>query len=504
MIKGLSFAKLLKSADKRALDPSRISFWMDNAEYEDKVRETTTGAGRYIYKSGNTYHYVVGDRRLDGKDRGVMEWAKAHVIESIANQHVDIGLSLFNMAREIAYNEMLRRTDQESARYLSYFVAHDTVGTGPFSILMEDRANIEEIEVNSATSPITVYTVGFGRCSTNIRFNDEDAFRNCLNRFINENEKELSEESPIIDAQVSDARIHAQMRPYALTGAAASIRVGKGKSVGIYNLLKNGTLDVETLAYLWFAIESRMNIVISGAPASGKTTMLGGLAGLIPHYSKLVTIEEEINELNFNEPMFNVVALYGSRYGETNTRTQVLNALRLRPDRIIIGEIRGEEARELFAGANLGIPFITTMHSGDESLGIIKKLLVKPMAVESRSLSMLDLSIYMKQSGIRSRVVSAIQEYRWLSKAEIEIGTEVGEGDSVESAMVASNGKTSEEAIANSKVFLHYTNMRELDKKEAKKELRRRIDFLHRAVASSKSDEQMGEAISTYRRGMAE
>lgn len=503
MIKGIWGGRFLKK-DQTQLVPSRLSFSVGDLAHGESVKEIASGIERHVVRSGNAYFYSIGSSGINGREKEIMEYAKALVIERLSKEYSTIDRSLFGKAKEVAYLEISKRMEQERAESLSYLVAHDTVGCGPFSILMEDKADIEEIEINSALAPIGVYTVGYGRCTTNMRFVDESAFRQCLNKFISENEKELSEESPIIDAQVEDARIHAQMRPYALAGAAASIRIGKGKSIGIFTLLKNQTVNIETLAYLWIAVDSGLNIVISGAPASGKTTMLGAIANFIPHYSKLVTIEEEINELRFNEPIFNVVSLYGSRYGSTDTREQVINALRMRPDRIIVGEIRREDARELFAGANLGIPFITTMHSGEESLSVIKKLMIKPMAVEPRALSMLDISIYMKQTGIRSRTVSSVNEYRWLSRAEIEHGVEVGDGDSVDISVRVGNGRTTEEVISDSKAFLRYMEKNELTKKQAAKELRRRVDFLKEVFGSSKSDEQMGEAISAYRRGETE
>lgn len=501
MIKDLLAKIRAQKPAREPLQPSKLSFYLDMPEYQEKIKEINGEVPRQIAKFGNKCLYLIGSNASRG-DRNAMEYAKREVIDKLSENQSEINFSLFSSAKEIAYRSLLIKIGEEKARELSYFVAHDTVGSGPLSMILDDKAGIEEIEVNSPTTPITVYLEGYGRCTTNLRFADENSFRFCINKLIAETEKELDEESPIIDAQMENARIHAQIRPYALSGAAASIRIGKGKSIGIYGLLKSQTLDLETLAYIWLAIDSKMNIVISGAPASGKTTLLSAISNFIPHYSKLLIIEEEINELRFSEPMFNIVSLYGSKYGATNTRAQVLNALRMRPDRIVIGEIRGEEAGELFTGANLGIPFITTMHSGEDNLSIIKKLLVKPMAVESRSLSMLDVSIHMRQEGIRSRIVSAIYEYRWLSRAEIESGIEVGDGDSVQSSTIVAEGRGSEESILSSKALLAYSKQNDLSPKAARKELAKRIDFLRKAFAESKSDEQVSEALSKYRIGI--
>lgn len=495
-----SLFKTKVSVSKEAKS-SRLSFSLEAPEAGEGMAKIMAGIERHVSKSGNIYSYSIGNQGIGSTEKRLMEEAKSIVIEQLSVGNISETGLLFQKAKEIATNIFSGRMTPERVVELSYLLAQDTVGCGPISMLADDITNIEEIEVNSPSLPITVYLQGYGRCATNIRFNDESSFRYCINKFILENEKELNEETPIIDAQVGDARIHAQIRPYALSGAAASIRLGKGKSIGLYRLLDCGTIGSDTLAYIWMALDSKMNIVISGAPASGKTTLLGALGSFIPPYSKLLTIEEEINELRFNMPMFNIVSLQGSRYGATNTRSQVINALRLRPDRIIIGEIRGEEARELFSGANMGIPFMTTMHSGEESLAVIKKLLVKPMTVEPRSLSMLDLSIYMRQSGIRSRILSSITEYKWLSRAETESGIEVGDGDSVETLTTVSDGKTSDEVVDHSKALSMYSKINGISRNGAMREFRRRSSFLEKTFSKSKKDDEVADAISKYRSG---
>ena len=490
-----------KPAQQKGAKPSRLSFSLDTPAGGDKIAEIMAGMERRVSKLGNAYSYSIGSQGMDATEKMMMEQAKSIVIEQLSSGDLHEKGTLFQRAKEISANAMSGRITPEKAAELSYLVAHDTVGCGPITVLAEDTANIEEIEINSPGLPITVYLQGYGRCATNIRFNDERSFRYCINKFILENEKELNEETPIIDAQVGDARVHAQIRPYALSGAAASIRLGKGRSMGLYRLIESGTVGPDLLAYLWMALDSKMNIVISGAPASGKTTLLGALGNFIPPYSRLLTIEEEINELRFNMPMFNIVSLRGSRYGATNTRIQVINALRMRPDRLIIGEIRGEEAKELFSGANIGIPFMTTMHSGEESLAVIKKLLVKPMAVEPRSLSMLDLSIYMRQSGIRSRILSSMTEYKWLSRAETESGVEVGDGDSVETLTTAADGRTSEEVVGHSKALSMYSKFSGISRSGAMREFRRRSSFLEKTFSKSKKDDEIADAVSKYRSG---
>lgn len=473
----------------------RMGFAIEDEAAHDPAKAIEAGLKRQIVKRGQSFRYVIESAGLANNEIRLMEEAKWQTIEEMSREE-EIGIGLLERAKAAAKN-FLAGMENEKAAYAAYIIAHDTVGYGAVSVLMEDKANIEEIEINSPEGCIEVYTTEFGRCSTNIRFTGEEAYRRSINMLVYSAEKELGEATPIIDAQVENARVHAQIRPYAISGAAASIRLGKGKEISLYSMLKRAMLSTETAAYLWMAIESGLNIIISGAPASGKTTMLSALGIFMQWHEKLVTIEEDINELRFNMPMLNVAALYGTKYGSISTRNQVINALRMRPERIIIGEVRGEETREIFAGANLGVPFMTTMHSSDESISILKKLLIKPMEVDTRALSMLDLSIYMRQSGLSERGISGITEYRWLSRAETENGTEIENGDAVRLEMHA-NARGVARA-RGSKCIAAYAEMKGISAKAACDELEKRSSYVKRAAQKAGTAQEFELQIRAYR-----
>ena len=437
--------------------------------------------------------------RITTAETKAMEVSKAAVIRELSRADGEVGIGSFVRAREVASREISPRTGRERADYLAYIVAHDTVGYGPISVLLEDKRSIEEIEVNSPSSPINVYHVKYGRCTTNLRFHGEQSFRHSMNRFLYDTDKELSDDSPIIDAQVEDARVHAQLKPYALSGAVASIRLGNGKAVGPDYLIRRNTTTFDVLAYAWLAIDSGMNIVIAGAPASGKTTLLSALFFFIPRFEKVVTIEEDINELKARIDINNTVELYGSRYSGITTREQVINALRIRPSRLVVGEVRGEETRELFSSANLGIPFVTTMHSNAGGMDIVKKLMVRPMGVESRSLSMLDVALYMRHADITRRLLSEVYEYRWLSRAETErIDTEVGDGDAVETVSVVAGGVLDRGALPGSKVVEAFSKKTGLSKRLVLKEFEKRSAFLKEACDSCKSTDELRDKVQGY------
>jgi len=454
---------------------------------------------RSIIKLNGRYLYVLGSdqKPMLRQELNLASIAKGKILEFFLNNNDDVEIfspTTFEKAREIAFNYLKQNIPEERAYYISYITAIDTIGYGAIGLLLEDKNNIEEIEINAPTSPIKVYTTKYGRCETNLAYNSELEFRRSINKLLYLAEKEVNVNNPVVDAELENIRVHAQVRPYAHAGAFASIRIGGKKQLGIDKLIANGTANPEVLAYLWLALDAKLNIIVSGAPASGKTTLLASLLTLIPRYNKVIVVEEEANELG--EFAANYVSIYSTKKG-INLQQQVINTLRMRPDRLIIGEIRGEEAREMFSGSNLGIPFMTTMHSNEGGLSILKKLLVKPMSVEPSALGMLDLAIYMKQVDLSKRIVEGIYEYRWLSRSEIsEGGIDVGNVDRVEINEIVKNGLLDYEEIRKSKVFDAFAKARGLSGKRVLEEFRKRTKFLENIHALKQNE--FSEMVDRY------
>jgi len=273
------------------------------------------------------------------------------------------------------------------------------------------------------------------------------------------------------------------MKPYAVEGVSASIRIGGKKSLDLKRLMSLGTISSDVLAYLWMALDADCNIVIAGAPGSGKTTLLNSLGALLQTNERVITIEEELSEIRYLEGLSNVVHLQGMQAGGITTRSQVINALHLRPDRIVVGELRGSEASELFAGANLGVPFMTTLHSNGNGEYIVSRLESKPMLVDRSLLAMLDIGIFMKQTSYNSRVVSSIGEFRWLSRAELK----GDEGSSWGFKELLDNNALKYESMGGSKVIEKYASLHGLKNSTAIKELKSRATFLKGMALSNES-----------------
>jgi Flp pilus assembly CpaF family ATPase len=474
------FSEILKQG-KRVGDDSEFSpltFEVDNRYPAESLKHQGN-----FFVSGNVGKqclYSFYAPRLNKGDMDIAGKVKAKCVSMALGydaEHFTID-AVSSKASELL--STYRTSAQKEA--IAYLIAHDVAGHGPISMLMDSSKEMEEIVINSPRSFISLYHPEYGYCQTNLRFVDENYFKYTINRLIEKTDRELGPESPIIDAQLEDgSRLHAQLRPYSINGAAASIRLNGFKTFGLKELITMGGAAPEVFAYLWMAIDSGLNIVISGAPSSGKTTMLNAINAFIPRYSRVITIEEDVNELRPGPHFINFVSLQGSSdRSKVQLRDQVINALHLRPDRLIVGELRGDETREVFFGSNIGVPFITTMHSSAGGMAIINRLQAKPMSVQPENLCLLDLGIFMQQSGLSSRSVSSIDEFRWLARDELLGDAKRRESPDRELQVcpVFREGKLLTEYLSNSKVIRAYALKNLKTARGAMEELKRRTGFL--------------------------
>ncbi|MCS7168485.1 MAG: CpaF family protein [Gemmatales bacterium] len=244
-------------------------------------------------------------------------------------------------------------------------ILDEVFGLGPLEPLMNDPT-ISDILVNG---PNTVYVERNGRLEqVPICFADNEHLMQMIQRIVARVGRRLDEMSPMVDARLPDgSRVNAIAPPLALDGPVLSIR-RFGVRLTAEDLIQNGTMPVEFLALLRAAVEARISMVISGGAGTGKTTLLNVLSRYIPPEERLITIEDSA-ELKLQQP--HVVRLETrppnlEGVGEVRQRDLVRNALRMRPDRIIIGECRGPEALDMLQAMNTGHEgSLTTVHAND-------------------------------------------------------------------------------------------------------------------------------------------
>jgi pilus assembly protein CpaF len=257
------------------------------------------------------------------------------------------------LVRELCQSEkgLINSQDQER---LMEDVLDETFGLGPLETLLKDTA-ISDILVNRFDR---IYIERRGRLEmVDVRFRDNNHLRQIIERIVGRVGRRIDETSPMADARLPDgSRVNAIIPPLALDGPAMSIRRFGSRPLQLEDLLRNGAFPAAVMDFLSAAVQARCNILISGGTGSGKTTLLNCLSRYIPTDERVITIEDAA-ELQLQQP--HVVRLETRTAnvegkGEITQRELVKNCLRMRPDRIILGEVRGPEALDMLQAMNTG------------------------------------------------------------------------------------------------------------------------------------------------------
>ena len=227
--------------------------------------------------------------------------------------------------------------------------------------------------------------------------------------------------------------------------------------------------------FFWHAIEADANIMVVGAPASGKTSLLLAASSFIPAFQRVIVIEEEANELKFGSNFINAVNIQSSSNSKAVLKDQVVNALHLRPDRLIIGELRGEETKDVFSAGNLGVPFMTTLHSNIDEKSLISRLSSRPMSVEPHTISALDIAIFMKKEQSR-RIIEKVSEYEWVVNNEVGIAD--AENRRYKVVNIIENGRLNTGILKKSKIMGRYAMINTISVKDAVEELESKAKYL--------------------------
>ena len=240
----------------------------------------------------------------------------------------------------------------------------ESVGFGPLEPLLNDES-ITEILVNG---PEEVFVERNGRLErSDVEFHDESHVRHIIDRVVAPLGRRIDESSPMVDARLPDgSRVNAVIPPISLNGTLISIRKFRKTPFEMSDLLEFGSLDESMISFLESIVEAKLNVLISGGTGSGKTTFLNAVAKSIPVHERVITIEDSA-ELRLNRG--SVVGMEArpanvEGSGEISIRQLVKNALRMRPDRIIVGEVRGAEAFDMLQAMNTGHEgSLTTVHA---------------------------------------------------------------------------------------------------------------------------------------------
>ncbi|HKH31741.1 MAG TPA: CpaF family protein [Gaiellaceae bacterium] len=316
----------------------------------------------------------------------------------------------------LATEQGISRDDRER---LVAEIADDILGHGPLERLLADES-ITEIMVNG---PFEVWVERQGRLyETTVRFTDESHLRRIINKIVAQVGRRIDEASPLVDARLPDgSRVNAVIPPLSLSGPLVTIRKFSKRRLDLNDLIKLGTLSSDTVEFLHRCIVAQLNILVSGGTGSGKTTMLNALSTAIPDHDRIVTIEDAA-ELRLNQR--HVLRLEArpkniEGQGEIAIRTLVRNALRMRPDRIIVGEVRGAEALDMLQAMNTGHDgSLSTIHANAprDALARIETMVLMTgydlpvRAIRGQVAAALDMIVHLERLEDGSRRVTAITE----------------------------------------------------------------------------------------------
>jgi pilus assembly protein CpaF len=358
------------------------------------------------------------DTYLDLKTR-VQNRLLAELDPSIDISRVnDVRATILDLFEQILTEENIVLTRPERHRLYEQISA-EILGLGPLQSLLEDET-ITEIMVNGAKN---IYIERGGKIArVPLTFESDEHVMRIIDRIVSPMGRRIDESSPYVDARLPDgSRVNAVIPPISLVGPVLTVRKFFKNPITIEQLIQFGSITQEALQFLKACVESRLNIVISGGTGSGKTTFLNILSQFIPSDERIVTIENAA-ELQLRQE--HVVTLESrppniEGKGEVTIRQLVINALRMRPDRIIVGEIRDEAALDMLQAMNTGHDgSMTTAHSNSprdtlarlETMTMMAGMELPVRAIREQIASAIDLVVHEERMRDGSRKVVHITE----------------------------------------------------------------------------------------------
>jgi flagellar protein FlaI len=347
------------------------------------------------------YKYTLDELQLDPLEQNIYNRVLDILLAEIESpkQEIDDPRKFFaTEARQIVdkYRISLGWLPDVSWYKILYHAERDLVGFGRIDPLMRDP-NIEDISCDGVKKPVYIWHRKFESIETNLLFHEDPELDNTVVKLVHMAGKHVSSAFPIVDASLPGKHRLAVCYRREITpfGTAFTIRKFREDPYSIIDLINLGTFSEEMAAYFWLCLENRASIMVLGGTAAGKTTALNALACLIKPGSKIITIEETA-ELNL--PHENWVSLiarrsYGlgeNQTGEVTLFDLVKTSMRHRPDVLVVGEIRGNEAYVLFQAMATGHGGLSTMHAEDID-SAVKRLTQKPMNIAPAYIPLLNL-----------------------------------------------------------------------------------------------------------------
>jgi flagellar protein FlaI len=381
---------------------------------------------------GEGLHYFIEEEALDPIKFKTFEKIiniLSKEFKSPSDDQIDPKEYVFEQAELIAekYHRSLGKFTLEEWDLIFYYVVKELVGYGPIQPIIEDP-EIEDISCNGIGMPVYIWHREYESIPTNISFEDNQYLNDFLVKLAHKSDKHISSAQPLLDAMLPEKhRLAATfMNEVSMKGSTFCIRKFKEDPFSIVDLIELGTLNAKIAAYFWLILENKQSFMIVGGTGAGKTSALNALLSLMSQNDKIVTVEE-VPELS--PPVANWTQLNSRESfnfgdgpsGSISLFDLIKVSLRYRPDYVIVGEIRGEEAYVLFQALATGHGGLCTMHA-DSIDRVVKRLTSPPMNVSEVYIPLMNIALYVQRVelpgktekihfGRRVRAVSEIVEH---------------------------------------------------------------------------------------------
>lgn len=365
-------------------------------------------------------------------DKVLLDKLRTKIIENIIDKEIPVGSSLESFINnEIDKSiEGYDLTNLERSHIFN-MIEDEINGNGPLSELLKDK-NITEIMVNG---PHEIYIEIDGRIrkDESVSFINDEHIVRTIQRLIQPLGRTIDTSNPMVDSRLSDgSRINAIIPPLSVKGPIVTIRKFKDDMVSIDELLRIGTLTNEMAKFLEYSVKGKLNIIVCGGTGSGKTTLLNILGSFIDNVERIITIEDAA-ELKLHQDHLISLETRTVSYGagnEITIRDLVRNSLRMRPDRIIVGECRGKEAFDMLQAMNTGHDgSLTTLHANGvvdalnrlETLVLMSGLEIPIKAIREYIINAIDLVVNIERMADGKRKITNISEIIGMKDGEIEL-----------------------------------------------------------------------------------
>lgn len=399
-----------------------------------------SGEGFEIVEEDSEYLYKVKLPELTQEEKRFMGDVKEKAIEEVG---ISIESTDPKKRKRLLHEEVLRKMIEylkyreevglkknpprgDKLKAMAGLIVNDMIGYGPIDPLLEDD-NLEEVMVIGPNLPVYVVHRKYGTMGTSIAFEDDESIQRTIEKIGRFAGRKIDIANPMLDTRLPDgSRVNATLNPPSLDGSTLTIRKFKAEALTIIDIIKFGTLDSKLAAFLWLAVDGMgvrpSNVLISGGTGSGKTTTLNCLALFIRKQNRVITIEDTA-ELQL--PIKHLIRLETrppniEGKGGLNFNQLLINTLRMRPDRIVLGEVRGEEAKTLFVAMNTGHDgCLGTVHANSAS-ETVNRLLNPPMNVPLIMIPALDLIVMQNRFSVMGKTRRRITEVSEVAGTEMD------------------------------------------------------------------------------------